>query len=290
MALRPQAKLHYITDRDTILGLVQYMPLEFASLGANNNLRGLHTDFSWTRHVTKKFETGLTFYNNNLVLPGIKETTISGSANLRYQLTRHWAVTGGALASRFQTEVPVAQVIRNFTLPAGLAFQSRHFGADGQYQFSVTPGRDSGARQFRASLHSGWGAFKFNAYAERDTNAPTLSFIFGQVTGLQQLLDQQGIQATSIQQVDELLSSDAYLIAAGYIKGATINLVPVRTQLGGTADWSTRRASERLDLQFSLQRQSGAAGKHAGRRTHPCAYSAPHPFGSTFRCRVRSWD
>ena len=88
-------------------------------------------------------------------------------------------------------------------------------------------------------------------FAERDANAPTLNFIFGVDTALQQLLDQQGIRATSIQQVDQLLSSDAYLIAAGYLKGATINLVPVRTQLGGSADWSTRGV-HKSDLNYSF--------------------------------------
>jgi hypothetical protein len=78
-----------------------------------------------------------------------------------------------------------------------------------------------------------------------------LNFIFTQETGLQQLLEEQGIRATSVQQVDELLSSDAFLIAAGYIKGATINLVPVRTQVGGIADWSTHGAHKR-DLNYSF--------------------------------------
>ncbi len=244
-------RLHYITARDNIEATVRYLPLEFASLGANN-LRGLHADFSWTRHVTKRFESSLVFYDSQLVLPGIRETTISGSANLRYQLTRHWALTGGALGSSFRNELPPGPAIRNFTLPAGLAFQSRHFGASGQYQFSVTPGEDSGAKQFRASLHSGWGAFNFSAYAERDANAPTLSFIFGQVTGLERVLDQQGIQAATVQQVDQLLSSDAYLIAAGYVKGASINVVPLRTLAGGSVDWSTRGA-HKTDLRYSFQ-------------------------------------
>ena len=244
-------RLHYISDRDIILGLARYMPVEFASLGANN-LRGLFTDLSWTRHVTKKFETDLAFYKSNLILPDVKESTISGSANIRYQLTRHWALTGGALASKYENELPPGPAIRNFTLPAGLAYQSNHFGLNGQYQFSVTPGNDSGAKQFRVNAHTGWGAFNFNAYAERDANAPTLSFIFGQVTGLQQALEQQGIQATSIQQIDELLSSDAYLMAAGFIKGASINVVPVRTLLGGTADWSTKGPHKR-DLTYSFQ-------------------------------------
>jgi hypothetical protein len=243
-------RLHYITDRDAILALARYMPLPFASLGANN-LRGLHTDFSWTRHVTKQFEAGMTFYNSNLVLPGVQEKTLSGSANLRYQLTKHWSVTGGAQASRFEEEEPPGPTIRSFTLPAGLEFHSSHFGINGQYQFSVTPGNDNGAKQFRASANTGWGAFNFSANAERDANAPTLSFIFGQVNGLQQVLEQQGIQATSIQQVDELLSSDAYLMAAGFIKGASINVVPVRTQAGGTADWSTK-GPHRRDLTYTF--------------------------------------
>ena len=243
-------RLHYITGRDKILGSARYMPLGFASLGANN-LRGLHTDLSWTREVTKKFETDLAFYHDNLLLPGIKETTTSGSANLRYQLTRHWAINGGGLVSIFDSVAPSSPPIRNITLPAGLAFQSNHFDAAGQYQFSVTPGSDAGATQFRASVQSGWGAFNISAFAERDANAPTLSFIFGQLTGLQQILEQQGIQATSVQQVDALLSTDSYLIAAGYIKGVSINVVPLRTQAGGTADWSTRGVHRR-ELTYSF--------------------------------------
>ena len=62
-------QLHYVSERDTILALARYMPEQFASLGANN-LRGLHTDLSWSRHVTKEFEADLTFYNNNACCPG----------------------------------------------------------------------------------------------------------------------------------------------------------------------------------------------------------------------------
>lgn len=243
-------KFHYKSDRDTIIGLARYMPLEFAALGINN-LRGLHTDFSWVRHVTKKFDATSTFYNDNLVLPGLRETTIAASEELRYQLIRHWAVTGGALASSFQTKVPLTPAIKNLTLPVGLAFQSKHFGAVGQYQFAVTSMRDTGAKEYRGNMQAGWGHFTMSAYGERDTNAPTLNFIFTQETGLQQILEQQGLVATSVQQLDQLLSSDAFLISAGYLKGASINLVPVRTQLGGTADWSTRGAHKR-DLSYNF--------------------------------------
>ncbi len=235
------ARLYYQTSRDNLTALIRYEPTRFASLGTNN-LRGFHADVSWARHLTNKLDLAVTFYDNNLALPNLKESTVSGAQNLRYQLTRHWSVSGGASASSFQTKLPLSPAIRNFTLPASLSFQSKHFGATGQYQFAVAPGRESDGNQFRASLHSGWGAFAFTGYAERDTNVPTLSFILGQVAGLQQELNLLGITATSVQQVDELLSTNSSLIAAGYIKGATINLAPVRVQIGSTADWSSRGA------------------------------------------------
>ena len=231
--------IYYKTERDSVVALLRYVPPQFAALSANN-VRGLHSDFSWTRHITNRLDFATTFYNNNLVLPGLRETMLSGSANLHYRLSGHWSVNGGVIASTFQIKVPPSPAIRSLTLPASLAFQSKHFGVTGQYQFDVTPGRESGGNQYRSSVRSGWGAFTFTGYVERDTNAPTLNFIFGQVAGLQQLLDQMGIRATTVQQVDELLSSNSSLIAAGYIKGATINLIPSRTQIGGSADWSSR--------------------------------------------------
>jgi hypothetical protein len=245
-------RLSYQNGRDNITALARYEPMQFASLGSNN-FRGLHTDFAWTRHVTPNVDFALTFYKDNLTLPGLKETTVSGTANFRYQFTRHWAATGGANGSSFQTLVPLSPAIRSLSLPAGFTFQSKYFGGTGQYQFAVTPGSESSNQQFRASLRSGWGAFAFAGYAERDTNAPTLNFILGQVAGLQQELQQLGITATSVQQVDELLSSNSFMIAAGYIKGVTINLVPVRTQIGGSADWSSRgRHREQLSYSFLM--------------------------------------
>ena len=47
------------------------------------------------------------------------------------------------------------------------------------------------------------------------TKAPALSFILGQTQGLQQALDLLGIKATTVQQVDELLTENSFLLAAG---------------------------------------------------------------------------
>jgi hypothetical protein len=114
-------RLYYKTERDDIVALVRYVPLQFPSL-STNSFRGLHTDASWTRHITDKFGATLTFYNNNLALPNLRETTVSGAANLRYPLTRHWTLTGGAIASSFQTQLPAGRAIRTSPCPPASLF------------------------------------------------------------------------------------------------------------------------------------------------------------------------
>jgi hypothetical protein len=242
-------RIYYQTNRDNLVALARYEPMGFASLGANN-FRGSHSDFSWTRHVTNKFDSSLTFYNNNLVQPYLKESTISSAINLNYLLTRRWAVTEGASASSFQTKMPLGPAIRSVAFPAGLAFHSKHFGGNGQYEYAFSSGRESGKNQFRASLGSGWGAFAFTGYMERDANVPTPSFTLGRVAGLLQELNLLGIKATTVREVDELLSSNSFLIASGYIKTATINLASERNLIGGTADWSSRGA-HRMQVSYS---------------------------------------
>lgn len=137
-----------------------------------------------------------------------------------------------------------------FHFPSQPSFPVEAFRGD-RTVLAVTPGVESGDKQFRTTLRSGWGAVAFTGYAERDTNVPTVSFILAQAAGLQQELNLLGIKATTVQQVDELLSSNSFLIAAGYIRGAAINLVPVRTQIGGTADWSSR-GLYRKQVSYSL--------------------------------------
>jgi hypothetical protein len=46
-------RLYYKTERDNVQALVRYVPLRFASVGANN-FRGLHTDSHRTRHIHRE--------------------------------------------------------------------------------------------------------------------------------------------------------------------------------------------------------------------------------------------
>lgn len=227
------ARLEYRGDLDNVRASIRYAPAAFATLGSNN-LKGFHADLTWTRRLGGGLSSDLSFYDNKMVLPGIEQSTLNASAKLQYKLGNHWSVFGGATGSTYDTAVPPRPPVRNLSAPAGLGFNSRHFGAQGQYQFSRTTQQDSGGQQFRASVSTGAGPLAVSAFAEQQTQAPTLSFILSQTPGLQQALDLLGVQATSIQAVNEILRDNAELFAAGYIQGAAISLAPRRRQVGGS--------------------------------------------------------
>ena len=227
------ARLEYRGERDNLRGSIRYAPSTFASLGSNN-LKGFHADLSWTRQLTDGLSSDLSFYDNKIILPGMEQSTLNASAKLQYRLGNHWSVFGGGTGSTFSTAVPPRPPVRTLNAPAGLGFNSRHFGAQGQYQFSKTTHQDAGGHQYRVSVSTGAGPVAFSAFGEQQTQAPTLSFLLTQTPGLQQALDLLGVQATSIQDVNEILRDNAELFAAGYIQGASINLAPRRRQAGGS--------------------------------------------------------
>ncbi|MGJ5815263.1 hypothetical protein [Paludibaculum fermentans] len=243
------ARLDYRGDRDTVRGSFRYAPSTFASLGANN-VKGFHSDLSWTRKLVGRLSSEVTLYGNRLALPGLQQTTMTAAAKLQYLIGGHWSVFGGATGSTYKTAIPPRPPVSNVSAPAGLSFNSRHFGAQGQYQFSEVSKQDAGGHQFRASVHGGGGGLSVSAFAERQTHAPTLSFLLDQAHGLRQAIELLGIQATTIEQVDSLLRDSAYLFAAGYIQGATVNIAPVRSQVGGTLAWNGRGRKPQVSYNF----------------------------------------
>ena len=227
------ARLEYRGDRDNIRASIRYSPPTFASLGSNS-MKGFHADLTWTRQLTGKLSSDVSFYDNKMVLPGIEQTTVNASAKIQYKLGSYWSIFGGGTGSTYETAVPPRPPVRSLSAPAGVGFNSRHFGAQGQYQFSKTTQQDAGGRQIRASINTGVGPLSLSAFGEEQTQAPTLSFILDQTPGLQQALNLLGVQATSIQAVNDILRDNSALFAAGYIRGASINLAPLRRQAGGS--------------------------------------------------------
>ncbi|HEV3329885.1 MAG TPA: tetratricopeptide repeat protein [Bryobacteraceae bacterium] len=235
--LAGSALLDYHSASDTLKGTIRFEPSTFASLGANTQ-KGFHSDLSWTRQLTANLSSDVSFYDNTLSLPGIKQTTATAGTKLQYRLGDHWSVFGGATASNYDTSLPPRPPVRSLGAPAGLGFHSHYFGAQGQYQFTETTHQDSGSHEFRASVNAGVGPISLSAFGQQQTQAPTLSFLMSQTPGLQQAFDLLGIEATSIQQVEEILQEYAGLFGAGYIRSAFVNLAPLQSQVGSSFNWN----------------------------------------------------
>lgn len=249
------ARLEYRGNRDNLRGSIRYAPATFAGLGSNN-LKGFHADLTWTRQLAGALSSDLSFYDNKIMLPGIEQTTLNAAVRMQYRIGNHWSLFGGGTASSYSTAVPPRPPVRNLNAPAGLGFNSRHFGGQAQYQFSRTTQQDSGGRQLRFTINTGAGPLGVSAFAEQQTQAPTLSFVLSQTPGLQQAFDLLGIQATSMQAVNEILRENADLFAAGYIQAAAINLTPRRRQAGGSLSLTGHGSWPQITYNFIYNQNS----------------------------------
>jgi len=233
------AAIQIVYDRpgQQLRGRLRYSPPDFAGLTVNN-LRGFFSDFSWKRALTSRWTSTLAFAENRYLLPGLNQTNLTSSLQLNYKIDRNWGLFGGVSYARFSASQPVRPTVENYSLPVGFSFDSKHFGNNFQYQFARNSGSNLGGHQFRDSLRVNLSQWRFTAFVDRQTQAPTVDFIFRQTPGLEEAFTQLGLAATSSQQIALLLRDNAALAALGYIEGVTVHLSPVRLQSGGSLSWA----------------------------------------------------
>jgi hypothetical protein len=241
--------LTYRRSGEDLRAKIRYAPRDFASLSISN-LRGLYSDLAWRRQLTSKLSSDVNFSDNQYNLPNFQQTNISAGLQLQYRLTRQWMVLGGTTYSRFELKSVDRPPIEALYFPVGLSFNARHFGGAGQYQWSSYTGRDEGGREVRASIRAGFGNFRLNAFADRQTQAPTLDFLLSQVFGLKQALTEAGLTASTPQQISDFLRENAVLLNSGYLQNVTLNVTPVRLQMGGTASWQGRGRQPQVSYEY----------------------------------------
>ncbi len=227
----------------------RYTPSNFASLSLSN-FRGLYSDAAWSRKWSEQLSTDLNFTGDRFNLPSFQETVLNSGVQLRYSPTRRWTLFGGITYSRFQMESPRQAPLQGTYYPVGLSFNSHRFGATFQHQWSRYTDRNTGGHQLLASMRTGWGQLGFSAYVERETQAPTLSFLLAQVQGLQQLLTQLGVTANTPQDIINFLAQNALLINLNYLQNITINVTPIREQASGSVSWQSRGRQPQVDYEY----------------------------------------
>jgi outer membrane protein OmpA-like peptidoglycan-associated protein len=222
---------------DQLQVTVRSEPKNFGSL-STNNLHGFYSNVSWLKKFDTRYTSTLQFTGNRYDYPSFRQDNIVGNWTLAYKLSKFWSVSSGAGYSEFRSLLPVGPTITNYQLPVGLEFQSKNFGNSFQYQFSRGTGGESNGSQEMESFRITWRRFFLNGFAQRQTEAPTVDFIFQSLPGLEQTLERLGISASTPEEIAQLLETNSTLIALGYVLGANVNLAPLRVQSGANLIWN----------------------------------------------------
>ncbi|MDQ3280683.1 MAG: SPOR domain-containing protein [Acidobacteriota bacterium] len=223
-------QFEYATPRDNAQADVRYRPDSFAVVSPAMP-RGLLADALWSHVYGRASNAALSLSVSEI--GGIR--VAAGSVDVEHRLKQNVALTGGVSYGQFDRA-------RSLTIPAGVRFDFARggFGALVRYAQSDTNRAGIGGRLFgRASL----GRFSASAYADYQQNAPTLELIFREQPELALALHDLGITATTPADIARALRENAELIELGFIEGVTVDLAPVRTQLGFELAWRGASAS-----------------------------------------------
>ncbi|HEV2964383.1 MAG TPA: carboxypeptidase regulatory-like domain-containing protein [Candidatus Angelobacter sp.] len=240
---------NYDDKRTHLAGSFRIMPQRFASLAINNQ-HGTFGDLNFSRDLTNRLFASSSINSSDFNLINLRQNTFTGNALLGFKLNRHFTVTSGSTYSRFQSRVPVGPLIQTLNVPAGIDFSSRHFGTGFQYQRTITfdgAGGNDYAVNVRGSAHQ----FMLSGFFRHDVQAPTVTTIFSQLPGLQDLLDRAGIVANTPDELAQLLRNSALLATLGFTTPFTVNLAPVRDDVNASLTWMNQSYNHRRQVNLS---------------------------------------
>jgi hypothetical protein len=244
------ARFHFEGAHDQLRANLRYEPLQFASLSLNS-LHGFYSDVDWTRQLTSRLTSNLSFTGDHYRLRSLNMTNVVSGLNLQLQLFRNWSLFSGATYGSSKSYIPPGPPVSALGLPLGVSFYSRHFQGGFVYQYSRNYIGVPRSDEFRATLGTQWTGFRLSGFADRQTQAPTIGFTAAGVSGLQEVLDNLAISATTPEQIAVLLRETAGLENQGFVQGVNISLTPVRLQAGADLTWFKRTPS-RQQFHFSF--------------------------------------
>lgn len=213
------AQLAYASNREHARADLRYRGDDFAVASAGHP-RGLLADASWSRQYG--FASTLAAAAQASNIGGSR--VVAASADVEHRLSERTALTGGASYGSFDGR-------RSITIPAGVRLDFARGGMTALYRFSQSHD-NRGGHGFRLSGRASMGRASISAYVDRQEHAPTLEVIFDAHPELALALRELGIVATTPGDIARALREHAALIELGYIDGVTVELAPVRTQLG----------------------------------------------------------
>lgn len=218
-AIGGAVQLAYDSAADRVRADVRYRPRDFA-VAAAGNPRGFFADASWSR----EYGRGSNLSSSLAASDTANARVLAATTALDHRVNDTLSLMTGASFAKFANQ-------ETLTVPAGARLDFARGSIGAIYRYGD---RGNGFRVFgRASA----GRASFSAYVDRQQNALTLDAIFAERPDLALALGELGITATSPADVARALREHAILATLGFVEGVTVDLAPVRTQLGLEAAW-----------------------------------------------------
>lgn len=230
--------LEYTAQNNRLQLSVRSTPMDFPGLSMARP-RGFQGNGSFTHSFTRDLGLDISAAKNTYsLLDGGKQSNVTGSARLQYRF-HHFSMNGGFAGSELtrRTEPSIASI----SVPVGFSYDSRNFGNSFQYQFSRNRAQDLGSHSFRDSIRFTFGKTTLTAYAGRQSQTPTVSYLLVDLPWLRQALLTAGSTASTPEEIQQFIQTNADLIAGGYLRDLNISLASVRRQAGATMHWTAPR-------------------------------------------------
>jgi hypothetical protein len=218
------AEIAYDGRHDRVRAAFRYRPDDFAVAGTATP-RGFLGNASWT-HDYGRSSTAAASWSATDAL-GIR--VVGGTADVDHRLSEVVSLTGGASWASFDGR-------HTLNFPAGFRLDFDHGGVSALYRYTRAFNNEGG-HGFRVAGRLSLGHLYASAFADQQRNAPTLELIFSERPDLAVALAELGIVATSPADVARALREEAILRELGFVDGVTLDLAPVRTQVGFEAAW-----------------------------------------------------
>ncbi|MEA2571663.1 MAG: hypothetical protein QOI24_3664 [Acidobacteriota bacterium] len=214
---------------------VRYQPRDFVIVGPSK-LHGFYSDASWSTTLARRLSIDTAASLNRYELPRFQQRSVTANGEARYAIAKPFAVTAGFSYGSFSGS-GLQQDVRSMTIPVGVQLDFGRFGGSLVYRYATNTASNEGGHGVRATMRASLGSFFTSAYYDHQTDAPTLELILRDDPALSLALQQLGISATTPEDIARALRTNAALISLGFIEGATVNLVPARTQAGLETSW-----------------------------------------------------
>jgi Carboxypeptidase regulatory-like domain len=222
-------------------------PPTYASL-ASNAQQGLFANVNYDRTFSAALNFNGALQQSNYDLPEFREDSLTTQGNFNYRLNKVFTLNGGMQYSAFDSISPTSFNARTLSAPVGIQYAAGHYTAGLSYQ-PTTDFSGTLANGYGANAGIAFGPFSASGFFNHNVDIPTISSIFDQAPGLQQALQQAGIDITNPAQLAAVLNNAALLASLGFA-GLKFDVAPARNDIGFNAAWSGAQRRQLITLNY----------------------------------------